>query len=530
MLCCRPYLQPGAAERCLLLLNELLATAQLLVEQIRGQQRQQQPPLVDWLAAAIGSGADELASYASMAAAPLWQQPQQLAAGEEGRQQGAAALPALAGVCNSLRLLVQLESGARPASEQLISCCLGALQSYAATADTPAAAGQHPAAGTADSSAWQQAAAPLQPLADCCSALAAAAEVGWLNTAEQQLGGAAAGEAASQAAAAALNAVLLLQASAAEAAAASGASKQAGGLAAYCHRLCWKAAHNLLLLLRHMHSSPSLHGQQRQQWDDQQVAALATALTGLQRASHAPALAADYRGLLLQLRCARLLLPDALQQPGLAQRVLACQPEPAAQPAISHSSTEPTVALAAWLCSAAWQGYEAAAAAAKRRRAGLTAAVVSTCLHPALFGVAVSGSSSPAVPAAAAAAALHGPEGPIQQLLRRLLDQGTKSWRTMGIVSLQASAAPCLQPGTHGQQRLALLGALPLFLRCQCIALLCHMQLCGVLARHPELASHYGAALQVLLLWGAADDPGLSGVVSCLVCPCCSLVGLLLQS
>ena len=38
-------------------------------------------------------------------------------------------------------------------------------------------------------------------------------------------------------------------------------------------------------------------------------------------------------------------------------------------------------------------------------------------------------------------------------------------------------------------------------------------QLCGLLASRPQLAEHYATPLQQLVLWGAADDPGQSGVV-----------------
>lgn len=39
------------------------------------------------------------------------------------------------------------------------------------------------------------------------------------------------------------------------------------------------------------------------------------------------------------------------------------------------------------------------------------------------------------------------------------------------------------------------------------------LQLCGVLAQHPEVAAHYSPSLRQLLLWGSSDDPGQSGVV-----------------
>ena len=432
----RPYLQQGTAECCLLLLRELLAAAQLLYEQHSGPQ-QQQPSVLKWLATVIACNADELASYASMAAAPLWrqqQQHQQQAREELGRQQDATAQLTLTCVCDSLQLLIQLNHGA--AGERLAACCLDALQGCAAAASAQAV-------GTGSSgSAWQRAAAPLQPLVNCCSALAAAAAAGLLSAAEQH--------SCSEAAAVALQSVLSLQVATAAAAAASGTSKQASGLAAYCHRLCWKAVHGLLLLLQQLQpAGPLVGSQQQQQSEEQQAAVLAAALNGLQQASHAPALAADYRGLLLQLRCCRLLLPAALQQQRLAQLALA-QRQGAAT--TGQASSEPEIALAAWVCSVAWQGYEAAAAAAKRRRAGLTAAVVSTCLHPALFSTAASDGSGPAG-SATAATALHGPSGPIQQLLGRLLQQGVKSWRTMGIVSLQArTRRACMRCICFGRQ------------------------------------------------------------------------------
>ena len=72
-------------------------------------------------------------------------------------------------------------------------------------------------------------------------------------------------------------------------------------------------------------------------------------------------------------------------------------------------------------------------------------------------------------------AALHAPEGPLQQLLSALLGLGAKSWRIQSIVSLQ---------------------------------------LCGLLARRPQLARKYSPALRQLLLSGSSDDPGQSGVVS----------------
>ena len=366
-----------------------------------------------------------------MAAAPLGeqQQEQQQAAGHP-QQPGTAAQLALGCVCASLQLLVQVRRGGGAAADQLASCCLQTLQrcAAAAAAVAAAAAGQ-PVVPGATSGEWQRAVATLQPLAGCCDALAAAMGAGWLSGLEQHQTLAAAAEASETA----LDAVLVLQAAAAGAAAATGTCKQAGGPAAYHHRLCWRAIAGLLALRQQLQLA-----QQREGWPEQQAAAFAAALSGLQQAAHAPALAADHRGLLLQLRCCRLLLPTALQQHQVGQLALARRQQvPAAATQAGQVSSSPAAALAGWVCSAAWQAYEAAAVAAKRRRVGLTAAVASTCLHPALFADAPVASSG--VAALAAAAAVHGPGSPLQRLVGQLLEVGAKSWRTMSIVSLQAS-------------------------------------------------------------------------------------------
>ena len=86
---------------------------------------------------------------------------------------------------------------------------------------------------------------------------------------------------------------------------------------------------------------------------------------------------------------------------------------------------------------------------------------------------------------------LHAPGGPLQQLLQRLLGLGAKSWRIMSVLSLQ---------------------------------------LCGVLSCHADLAPQYAGSIQQLLLWGAADDPGQSGVVRVHIPACCFMPFAMLHS
>lgn len=402
----RPYLSAGAAQRSLLLLRELLSTAQALgaaaaaKQPADGSQQTQQPRLLDWLAAAVCAAADELGSYASMTAAAVWQ-AEPAAADQAGR----AAQLAAACLCGSLELVLALQGLGAPV-EHLAGCCLDILQRFAAAAPEQWWRGLQ----GAELVVWHSAAARVVPLGDCGAALAAAVQAGWAQGPEQRQ----VADEAAAAAAAGLDAVLLV------AAAAAVAAGQQGGLPVYVHRLCWKAAASLLLLQQQLHQGQP----QQQRWDEQQAAVLAAALLGLQQAQQSAALAADHRGLLLQLRCCRMLLPAALEQPRVAQLALAKRRAPAA-PAASDSASD-GAALAAWLCSAAWQAYEAAAAAVNRRRPGMAAAVVATCLHPALF-------------ATAGAAAVHEPGGAVQQLLEVLLPLGAKSWRVMNIVSLQVS-------------------------------------------------------------------------------------------
>ena len=243
------------------------------------------------------------------------------------------------------------------------------------------------AAAEASASKWQQAAAQLLPLAECCRSLAAAVEAVRFHALIRHL----LTDAAVAAAEAALNAVLAVQAAAVASAAADSGGKApargsggSGTPAGYCHRMCWKAIESLLFLQQQL--PPWLNPGQGHERTVQHARALAAALNGLQQAGTAPGLACDHRCLLLQLRCCRMLLPTALDQRGMREMAL-FQEHPKQQevPPQGHSKASGRAALVSWLCGAAWQGYEGAAVATKRRRAGMTAAVVSTCLHPALF-------------------------------------------------------------------------------------------------------------------------------------------------
>ncbi|KAL4440005.1 hypothetical protein ABPG75_003006 [Micractinium tetrahymenae] len=483
----RPYLSSSSAERCLLLIGALLsvglppATAAKSRPFLSGLEPVEQPAgwLAECLSVLLAAGADELASYAGMAAAAsLWaavpgqMQPGRLAGGAAEEQAPRRAQLALSCLCGSLQLLAcqrgSLGRAVATGGQRLAAGCLEALCSFGQAQQ----GGQQAQAAGWNAARWQLAAAQLLPVADCCSALATAAEARWLDSPSQAAAGSAAGVA--------LDGVLRLQAAALEAAAAAQAQGKAamasgtpGALAAYSHRLCWKAAHALMLLLQLLQtrqqgqaggtSSQPLPAQQP--WEEQQAAVLAAALTSLQRSAALSALASDARGLLYQLRCCRLVLPGPLAsaqvgQAALAQRQRGQQPHEQQQQ-VAASSGSANVELAGWLCQAAWLAYEGAAVATKRRRAGLTAAVVSACLHPQLFEPR------------AASAALHAPDGPVQRLLGGLLELGTKSWRIMSITSLQ---------------------------------------LFGLLSRHPELAPHYVPSLQQTLLWGTSEDPGQSGV------------------
>lgn len=336
----------------------------------------------------LAAAADELASYASMAAAAcLWAQPEAPADSAAQGQAARRAQLALGCLCLGLQLLacqpgVLAQGGTAPAGCRLAAGCLQALQGFVEAQQ----AQQATAAAAWDAARWQNAAAQLLPLAECCSALWAAAEAGWLHDHSLAAAAAAASESLSH--------LLQLQLAASDAAAAAQAQGKAataggtaGALAAYSHRLCWKAAHALVIFLQRLPSGQPGHAgscagqpapqEQLGHWEERQAFVLAAALASLERAAVLPALASDARGLLFQLRCCRLVLPAALADARVARQVLARRQQGQGarqlqqQAAAPGGSTGDELAaaqggdaqadLAAWLCQVAWQAYEGAA-------------------------------------------------------------------------------------------------------------------------------------------------------------------------
>jgi hypothetical protein len=379
----------------------------------------------------LAAAGAELAAYAELAAAEaLWQPAPQQGGQDRGVGRPSARLAQQALACASGGLSLLLAGGQQPAAEaaaRLAACCLHTLQSFAAAEGRR----QGPPSCAA---CWQAAAARLAPLADCSLALAAAAGSGrgWQR---QQLPRHDDVRAAAQAA---LGAVLALQGAAGAAAVRGGGGGEEA--TAYCHRLCWRAADGLLELL---HCQGLALGGERQQdadqqrrWEEQQAAALAAALRALEAEAGDSGPDADPRRTLLQLRCCRRLLPAALEGPRL-RRLLLDQQQSAGAEAADPASGDAgggdngcgsreeaeVAALVGWLARAAWRAYESGAAGSRRRRAGLTAALVAACLHPALF--------SPR------RAALHAPGGLLHELVLGLLGAGGKSLRAMSFVSLQ---------------------------------------------------------------------------------------------
>jgi hypothetical protein len=449
----RPYVGRGVSARCLLLLSQLQAMCSpLSVEDgADGAGGQEDYLFLDWLEGVICSAADELASHAGMhSVTSLWgtlapqqgsnggqqQQQQQPADDQQGSRVAHLALHCVAG---SLRLLLSsrqrraASATANVARARLAACCLDAVCGFAAAREVGQAQQQ---AAPASAKEWERVAAQLVPLPACCHALAAALQAG-LQLGQvlppPQLAR------ASQASAAALDAVLSLQAAAAAASAAGDGCEGGRAAAAWCHRLSWKAADGLLMLRLQLEQlNWKAEQQQAQGWEQQQGRVLAAALLSLEAEGSATGPAADPRRLLLQLRCCRLLLPRALQQPTVRQQALALRPAAALTAAAGSSDgdegTTSEAELAGWLCHAAWRAYSGGAAGSRRRRAGLTAALASTCLHPALF------CTGPALDS------IHAPGGALSLLLERLLAAGSKSWRVQGIVALQASHLRC-SPG-----------------------------------------------------------------------------------
>lgn len=336
------------------------------------QQVQQAGQLAEALGSTLAAAADELASYAGIAAAAtLWAQsrspaqPEVAAASAAQGEASRRAQLALSCLCRSLQLLACQPgtlalAGAAPAGHRLAAGCLEALHSFGLVLQSQ----QQAAAAGGDVGHWQQAAARLLPMADCCAALSTAAKAGWLDGPSLA--------AAASAAAGALDAVLQLQGTALKAAAgaqaqgkAATASGTAGALAAYTHRLCWKVAHGLVLLLQRLHTQQPAQGHS-QNWQEQQAAVLAAVLTSMERSAQLPAVASDARDLLFQLRCCRLALPAALASEDVARLALAHRRQREELPQQLQQQADASlgsadVELTAWLCQAAWQVYEGAA-------------------------------------------------------------------------------------------------------------------------------------------------------------------------
>ena len=358
------------------------------------QQLPSQYPLVHCLAATLCCIADELASYSGMLAAALLWSPmeQQELGGSTGQQDSRPALLSLRCMSSSLGMLLswrrqQVTGAADAAVGQLARCCLEVLRCFAAACQGRDEQHVQPACAAG----WQRAASQLAPLAECCRALARALEG---HQQQQSLAGAAA-----EAASAALGSVLSLQTAAAAAtiaapavpapggkhqAAAAATSSSDAAAAAFCHRLCWKAAVGLLGVCQQLAAEQPQDAYQQQRWEEQQASLLAVALRSLEAEAGITGPAADPRRLLLQLRCCRLLLPAALEQPRVLHLALSYR-QPRDLTASGGGSSEALAALVGWLCSAAWRAYEGTATGSRRRRTGLTAALVATCLHPALF-------------------------------------------------------------------------------------------------------------------------------------------------
>ncbi|GAB4823730.1 hypothetical protein N2152v2_010776 [Parachlorella kessleri] len=169
-------------------------------------------------------------------------------------------------------------------------------------------------------------------------------------------------------------------------------------------------------------------------------------------------LATGHRSYLIPtLRCVRALLPLAVRnQPTMLQHALDSRVEAAHDPA-----AEGLAGLLSWLYSSAW----AACTDAIRRQTGMTAALVATCLHPALFDIQTADDSR---------IALHSEGGPVRWLVDQLIAVGQRSTRVMALTALQ---------------------------------------LCGLWGRRPAAAVPYWDVLQGLCLYGVAEEGGDRGEV-----------------
>lgn len=329
-----------------------------------------------FLAATIDQTAGELVGYSvMMAAGAFWDLRQQDPQQEQGTRLTHLSLSCVSGSLGLL--LARQQQGAMPfgdgAASRLAACCFTVLSCFVAAQQS-----QHEdQLVPATLAGWQQAATQLSAVAGVCKALRQAAESErWIELLQQQ------GSQADILAADALDAIMHLQAAAAASSSArqcSSGEEQAA--ASYCHRLCWKAAVSVLEL------QLSVSHQQQDRWEEQQAQVLGAVFHSLEADIGGTGSLVDVSRLLVLLGCCRLLLPAILQRPrtvqlAVAQRQGATQ---AASNGMQPGSQQPAVMLVSWLIDVAWGAFNRTAQGSQHRKAGVTAALVSTCFHPVLF-------------------------------------------------------------------------------------------------------------------------------------------------
>jgi hypothetical protein len=150
--------------------------------------------------------------------------------------------------------------------------------------------------------------------------------------------------------------------------------------------------------------------------------------------------------LLPALRCARGVWRRLLADPALRPLVSMALPPPAPPPPSAKEDAPPALPLgaeplsrcAAALAAALFSGLQRA----KKRSPAAVAAFVNTALLPAAFASRE-----------AAVLALHGPDGPLRWLTRRLVEEGGRSARLMSLVGLALAPALAARPALLGDYR-----------------------------------------------------------------------------
>jgi len=149
--------------------------------------------------------------------------------------------------------------------------------------------------------------------------------------------------------------------------------------------------------------------------------------------------------LLPALRCARgvwrRLLADSTLRPLVSLALPPAPPATAAKddaPPALPPGAHPLSRCAAALAAALFSGLQRA----KKRSPAAVAAFVNTAFLPAAFA-----SREPAV------LALHGPDGPLRWLTRRLVEEGGRSARLMSLVGLALAPALAARPALMGEYR-----------------------------------------------------------------------------